>query len=170
MRYDKVIVRNAFIEYDLDKGKGSHQDGSLRRRIRGASDVHRHRDLSWAARLFAQVRLGTHANAGWPVQATPGTQHGSKRGHVDSALSVFRRAPRSLERQEKETTWLGRTDEDTPVELEDVPVYLGIRQNTSQRCVVQPIDVLGNKGTNNSGELQCSECEMSWVREGAADG
>jgi hypothetical protein len=56
------------------------------------------------------------------------------------------------------------------VKLEDVPVYLGFRQNTSQSCVVQSIDILGDKGTNDSGELQCGECEMGWVGGGAADG
>jgi hypothetical protein len=64
MGYDKVVVRNAFVEYDLNKGKDSHQDVYLCHGIRVASNVHRRRDLSWAARLFAQVRPGTHANAG----------------------------------------------------------------------------------------------------------
>lgn len=58
---------------------------------------------------------------------------------------------------------LGRTDKDTSVELEDVPIYLGFRQNAAQRHMVQSVDVLGYKGTNDAGVLQGGEREMGWV-------
>lgn len=84
---DKVVVRNAFVEYDLDKVKG----GLVIYLSPSVGSAHRHQDLSWVARLCARARQGTRANAGSPAQATPGTLREGRRGLAGSAPSVVRR-------------------------------------------------------------------------------
>ena len=51
--------------------------------------IHRRRDSSWAARLYAQAPQGTRASEGLLVQATPETQRGGRRARIDNVLSYL---------------------------------------------------------------------------------
>ena len=57
--------------------------------IRQKCHLHRHRDSSWVARLYARAPHGARANAGLLVQATPETPHGGRRARVDNELSYL---------------------------------------------------------------------------------
>jgi hypothetical protein len=131
-------------------------------------NLHHRRDSPWAARLYAQAPQGTRASAGLLVQATPETPRGGRRAHVDNALSYLN--SRSIRDAGTAALWEGRTHKDTPVELKDAHIYFCVRSSVTQRCVVEPIDILSYKWADYASMLQRSESEMGWVWQGVPDG
>jgi hypothetical protein len=117
VRYDEIIVRNTFVECDLEKKTIVRPD--IGRFI--FFYIRRRQDSSWVACLYAQALQGMRASADLLVRSTLETPHGGRSARTDSVLSylnscLIRDAGTAAPSQ-------GRTHKNTPVELEDACIY-----------------------------------------------